>query len=113
MRIGFALGSKPFYVNVERARVSEVVRPPDAIEQGLPTEDPPGVLHQDLEQLELLAREMDELSAHGDFEAFGIEPDPSSLEYTVRRQGSALGRAPSKNRLHPRRQLARTEGFGD
>src|SRR4051794_15961019 len=56
--VGAELGPQPAYVDVDRTRAAEVVVAPDLLQQLLPREDATGVLGEELEQLELLEREV-------------------------------------------------------
>ena len=57
--LGAELGPQPAHVDVDRAGATEVVVAPDLLEQLRAGEDPARVLREELEQLELLEREVE------------------------------------------------------
>src|SRR4051812_29018572 len=62
-RVVFDLGAQALDVHVERLGVAHVVRAPDPVDQRLAGQHPSGVLEQELQELELLQRQLHELVA--------------------------------------------------
>ncbi len=88
------------------------MRTPHPVDQGLTGEDPPGVREQQLEQLELLQRQVDQLAPHQNLVTLGIEAhvahDEGLASYLVVGHGG-----PPQHRAHAGDQLAQTVGLGD
>ena len=71
-------------VHVEGLGVAEIVRAPHPVDQDVAGEEAPRVLHQEREQLELLAAEMDLVAADEDQVAIGVDLDAAGLEHVLR-----------------------------
>ena len=98
-------------MDVERPRVTEVVGSPDPVDERLAGEHAAGVLHQQLEELEFLARQVDGLSPDGDLEPLRVEPDTPGFENLP-----FICRFPpgsSQNGPDPGNELSGAERLGD
>ena len=84
-----------------------VVGPPDPVDQRVAGEHPAGVLHQQGQQLELLAPEVDVLAPDEDPVAVGVD-----LDVARRRRAppcrAAVGAAPARRRAPARRGVRRS-----
>src|SRR3954451_24031240 len=65
-RLGLDLRAQPLDMDVEGLRVADVVRAPDPVDQLLAGEHAADVAQQQLEQLELLQRQLHRLPRHRD-----------------------------------------------
>src|SRR6266705_746205 len=77
----FEAGAEALDVDVEGLGVAHVVEAPDAVDQHLAGQHPVAVLHQDLEELELLEREAHGIAPNGDLVALLVETDPGRLDH--------------------------------
>src|SRR5512132_1698824 len=73
-------GTPTLDVGVQGLGVAHVVVAPDPVDQGLAGQHPVAVLHQDLEQLELLEGEVDRLAADGDLVPLLVKTDAAGLD---------------------------------
>src|SRR2546421_8685671 len=90
--VGLDLAAQALDVHIERLGVTHVVGAPHLVQEGVPGEHPPGVGHERLQQLELLARERDLFSSHRQLVAGPVEADGAHLQQLVRRLSrAALG----------------------
>ena len=89
-RVLLDVGPQPLDVDVEGLRVAEVVGAPDAVDQHVAGEQPAGVLHEQRQQLELLAAEVDLVAPDEHQVAVDVDLDAAGLEDRAR-LGSALG----------------------
>ena len=86
-------------MDVERLRVADVVRAPDAVDQHLAREDEARVREQQLEQLELLARSCTSVAPHVAAARVGLEADAARLDD---RAAVELGSAETRRRCTAR-----------
>ena len=61
------------HMNIHHIGVPHVFITPDAIEEGLPGKDPPGVPHKELQESKLRGGESNRLTTLGDLPGFHIE----------------------------------------
>src|ERR671914_179307 len=95
-------------MDVERLRGAEPVRVPDLVDQPLARDDGAGVLHQQPQEVELLAAELELRAAERRTAAVGVEPNLSDTDGAVRPPLAGL-RRPPEHRPPPRHELARAE----
>ena len=70
-------------MHVEGLGVADVVGAPDPVDQRVAGEHPSGVVQQELEQLELLERQLHQLAPDHDLVALGVERDVADREHVV------------------------------
>src|SRR5918996_2288002 len=109
--VGLTLGSQSLDVYVERAGVPEVVGAPDPVDESLPSQYASGVLHEQLEELELLAGHVYRLPFHRHLEPLGVEPDATGLKHTV--GGVVPASRSSEDRPDAGQELACTKWLGN
>ena len=106
--------AQPLDVDVERLGVADIVGAPDAVDERVAGEHAPGVVQQQLEQLELLERQLALLAPDRDLVALGIEAHVADLEHPrCRGRRRRLVRRPAQHRPHPGHQLPQPVGLGD
>src|SRR5690606_30309655 len=103
-RVHLAAGTDALDVHVEGLRVSEVVTPPDPVDELSAGEDSSGVAHEDFEQLELLQRHVDLRTVDRDRVAVDVQADTTALEYPLVELIVGLDHA-TQHRPHSREQL--------
>ena len=86
-RVRFDLGPEPLHVDVQGLGVANVVGAPDPVDQLHPGKDAVGVAQQDLEQFELLERELHRITANADYVPLHVHPDRAGFQ---RRLGDLL-----------------------
>src|SRR5438445_8216865 len=111
-RVGLDLAAQALHVYVQCLGVAHVVGTPHLVEKGLPGENPSGVGHQRLEQLELLAGKGDLLASHGQLVAGDVEADVTDLEHLLRHRRHARVRRPAENGSHAGPQRPKAVGLG-
>src|SRR5829696_7898779 len=105
---GFGLAAEVADVDVERVRGEAEVVAPDALEDDRARQHLAGVEHEQLEQVELGARELDAVSASPDLTRLGIELEVREAQDTVDRRGAA-----AQQRPHSREQLVQSKGLDE
>ena len=93
---------QPLDVHVEGLGVADVVGAPHPVDEHVAGEHPPGVLHQQPQQLELLAPQVHLLAAHVDPALVEVDPDVAGLP------GDAVARRRARS---PRRVVGAGAGM--
>ncbi len=93
----------------------DVVGAPHPVDQGLAGEDPAGVGQEELEQLELLERQLHALAADDHLVALGVERHVADAERLAARGRGRhrLGAPAAQHGAHAGHQLAEPVGLGD
>src|SRR4051812_38361054 len=105
-RLGFHLGAQPLHVDVQSLGVADVIGTPDTVDELAAGEHPARIAQQQLEQLELLQRQLHRRPVDGDHVAFDVHPDRPGGQC---RRGDlgGVGALPAQYGPDARDQLAR------
>src|SRR5437867_6518571 len=95
--LGSELGAQAPHVDIDRAGASVEVVAPDLAEQPGTRIDPPGVLRQEPEQLELLQRQVERPSARGHAKGLGVDRERAQPHHGA---VSGAGTAPEHRQAH-------------
>src|SRR5690606_40682355 len=77
------LGAQPAHVHVDGAGTAEVVIAPHLLQQLRPAQHPPGVLSEELQQLELLERQVERARTELDRKSTRLHSSHVKISYAV------------------------------
>ena len=100
-------------MDVEGLGVTDIVAAPDAIDEHVAGEHAAGVLHQQAQQLELLASQVHLVAAHEGPSGLGLEAQASRLGGDVEVDLLVLRRGAPQHGAHAGHELAEAIGLGD
>src|SRR5699024_10041458 len=108
--IDLDLRPQTFDMDVEGLRIADIVLAPDAVDELSAGHHSPGVAHEDLEQLELLERHAQLLTADGHDIALDVDAHSPRLEHGLVVESLGLDIA-TQHRTHTSQELTRGVGL--